>query len=175
MNKIIKHIATLFIIVLFANSCNDSTTTIYDAQRMSISEVRIHSGYLWFDVEYHRYQPDQNYIDSIKILFNEEFHKVYFFVKPACACDLSQEYFPYLVKVLHKAGISDSCMIIYSMSSPKSPFPESIYFHVNSIPTIYLTKYFQPIATISDSISNELKQNPNAIVKVEKVLYESLK
>ncbi len=170
-----KNIILIWFSISLLYSCNESTTTIYDAQRLTISQVRMHSGYLWFDFEYQRYQPDQKYVDSIKILFNEEYHRVYFFVKPSCACDLSQEYFPYLVKVLHKAGISDSCMIVYSMSSPKSPFAESIYLNVNSIPTIYLTKLLQPIALITDSISNELKHNPNNIVKIERIMYESLK
>ncbi len=170
-----KHSYIAFIIGFLLYSCTESSVTIHDAQMLSINDVRRHSGYLWFDIEYNHYQPEQLYIDSIKLLFNEEYHRVYFFAKPSCACELSQEYFPFLVKVLHRAGVSDSCLIVYSMSSPESPFPESIYFQVNTIPTIYLTNLYEPKAVITDTINHRLKLNPNEQIKVEQILYECLK
>lgn len=169
-----RYITFVFLaLVLF--SCSQTSEPNTDARLVTVEEVQQMTGFLWFTTEYNAYNPKSEAINELKQVFNKEQHKIYFFVKPACTCELAQEPFPHLVKVLDQAGIPRECMVIYQMYSPNSIFPERTQIPVSKIPEIVFVSGTENNKSIMNKIDQFRTENPDSAIVVESFLLDAIK
>ncbi len=157
--------------------CINSTEPNKEADKMEINELFGSPKFIWFDVEYKSYQPDQAITQQIQNEFDSDLHRFFFFVKPQCACQIPQKDFAYLIKTLREANISDSSIEIYSMANESYAHPYKNNFELNFLPAYYVMDITDTIPgfSISDTIDNIQKNYPDSIYTVEKLLLEGIK
>lgn len=168
-----KFLLLAALLVSIISSCTDTVSPDPDAKLVTVNEVQGMTGYLWFKTEYDLYQPDAAIVDQIRQNFDNSKHELFFFVKPACTCELSQEPFPHIMKVLDAAGIPESKCVIYSMSSVKSKCPLSERMGVNKLPSIFVAKDTVAVFSVMDAFNSQ--KGIDSTTKIEQVLLEGLK
>jgi hypothetical protein len=113
-----------------------------DAQQITVSELSTSIGYSWFRTEANLYKDsvDMNTVKKIADAFNVNKQKMYVFVRPTCSCNGTQHVFPRTLEVLNLAGVPDSMIIVYSMSTSATKHPMMNKFSIGGLPSFFITK-----------------------------------
>lgn len=177
MKKIFKKICIPAIFYILFWGCSDNTEPVRDARKLSIDEVSSIPGFTWFSFEYSNYEPDPLIVEDIKKSFNPAIHKILFFVKPACTCEIPQEPFPHILKTLRLANVNDTLSEIFSMTNKSDLCPYSHKLPLAKLPTIYIMNMNDtvPVYSIMDTINMIKQLNKDSVIQVEKLILDGLR
>ncbi|MCX6147565.1 MAG: hypothetical protein NTW25_10010 [Candidatus Kapabacteria bacterium] len=166
----------LFILALISlfifNACENANVTS-DGKQVTIEGLKKEPGFAWFDNEVAAYAPDSAIVKQIKAGFNLSTDKFYLFVKPSCGCVGTTKRFPNFYRVMREAGIADSNLVIYAMSTAEDNTPfKSASWKLNELPAFFRVKAGMPVYSIMDTFN--LRYASNLKPSIESVIKESL-
>ena len=125
----------LFTILMFlCISCvneNENVATI----KVTLEEIKQNPNFSWFDKDYDSYPVNSNAIQDIKDNFDSINHKIIIFTAWDCLCGKEYLKFPYFIKILDSANISEKNYEIFIMGTIESQHPYSALFKVAKIPS----------------------------------------
>lgn len=152
MNKLTILAISFFCLSMLFSSCNQSTEPqVYEAEIISIDQLNSVPGFSWFPAESKSYVPNDSIVGEIKTAFNAKNRKIFIFVRPACSCDGTTKLFPRLMRVLEKAEIPQSAIVVYSMRSTIDTFLNTENLpQIKFLPTIHVKTDASLIATLAD-------------------------
>ena len=173
MKKSIFYLMLLsFVFASILYSCNETTTPVQDAVKMSKAEIESSIGYEWFAPEWNIYKPDTSIISQIKAVFDTTNEKFYIFLSPSCGCKGVAKTSAELVKVLETSNISENNFEMYSMSGIDSKHPYMNIIKLHTIPSAYYIKNGQPVYSILDTFT--YYQNIANIRTIEKIVLDAI-
>jgi hypothetical protein len=177
MKKFIKILFLPILVLSLFWGCANTADPVRDARKMVIDEVTGIPGFTWFGIEYDIYQPDSLTVEQIKKAFNPTIHKILYFVKPACTCEIPQQPFPHIVKTMRLANINDSLSELFSMVNTSDNNPYSHKLPLSKLPTIYIMKMNDtiPVYSVMDTIEHAKQINKDTVFEVEKMILEGLR
>ncbi len=146
--------------------CTETVAPEYEAEEMSLAQLRNTPGYSWFDLEMELYQPDTALVQAIAQAYVPGEHHFTFFVKPECQCQGTTKLFPHVVRILLDAAIPDTAMTIYSMRSIRDKYPHPDVFQLKRLPTIFCTR--------NGSVVGEISELPSGGQKLEAIILQWL-
>ncbi len=176
---------TAFAVILFAGAagCNQTNNATYEAEQLTLTQIRSTPGFSWFDGTVASYTPDAATIAKIAAEYQAKKQKVYLYVNPSCSCTGTKMRFPQTVRILLDAGVKEQDIIVVSMhnESDKQPFPDR--FAVRGLPSFFITKSDAPIYAIQTIgtekvlIANQPNQpdKPVEAQLMEEILLEGFK
>ncbi len=153
-------------------SCNETTSPIQDAVKMSKAEIEASIGYEWFAPEWEIYKPDTAIVSQIKAVFDSTNENFYIFLSPSCGCKGVAKTSAELVKVLETSNISENSFEMYSMSSIDSKHPYTDIIKLNTIPSAYYIKNGQPVYSILDTFA--YYQNIASSKSIEDIVLDAI-
>lgn len=173
MKKVIY--AALFAIALISYSCTDDST-IPSAMKFNFEDMQTLPGYGWFNEEFDKYEVKVEKIEQITNNFNPATHKIVFFTKPTCACpNLPYKRFPQVYKILYAAGVPQSNMEFYSLSSLKASHPYDSVITVATLPAFYVFKANRPVYSICDTFDFNTYYGIQYPIDFEDIIFEGFK
>ncbi len=130
--------------------CTETVAPEYEAQPMTLEQLRSTPGYSWFDLEMSLYEPDTQLVAAIAQAYQPGVHHFTFFVKPECQCKGTAQLSPRFVRILLAAAVPDTAMTIYSMRTPQDKHPDPDRFQIQKLPTIFCTRQGTVVGQISE-------------------------
>ena len=174
-NGIIVSIGILFLLILISfSSCSETNSTKDEAVLMSLNVLRNTPGYDWFQPNFNDYKPDTTLTNQIKNQYKPSVYSFLTFVNQSCSCSGTQILFPRLMKILVESGVSESNIIIYSMSNVKTPNPYTNKISLNQLPSLFSVKDSIAQYSVTDSLSNIQKIYPDSLVTLEMLILYSI-
>jgi hypothetical protein len=155
-------------------SCGDENDNVV-AVRTTVNEIKKNPDYFWFDESYDSYSFYSKTVEKIKANFNNSVHKIVIFAGYDCLCGTEYLKFPYFVKILDSANISEENYEIFIMGNTEYANPYSHLFKANSLPAFVVFNKEQPIYSINDTLLKYKTQNNAPFNTLEEALLESLK
>lgn len=158
-----KFFLPLLLLSIFAFISCDNTPEEPVAFELNAADIPQTPGFGWFYAVYDTTQVDTNLVSQIKDNFDPAVHRFYLYIKPSCSCPGTHVLFPKYYKILKFAGVPDSSMEIYSMSSDKSRHKYEQYLIVNAVPSFYVVKNGTPIYSVLDTLDINEYLNRNGL------------
>lgn len=173
MNKFTL-ILSLFAVIVLA-SCENGTTQSSDAVQTTVTDLKKEPAFGWFIDEVNSYKPDSASVKSIETGYNASTDKFILFVKTTCSCVGTTKQFPSFIKSLQSAGVLESNMEIYKMTSntDKNPYTDKV--KLNDLPRFFLVRNGVIKYSIIDTLEYKTARNPTNAPSIESIIVESLK
>lgn len=173
MNKLTLIFSLL--IALAITSCENGTTQSSEAVKTTVTDLKKEPAFGWFIDEVNNYQPDSLSIKSIETGYNENTDKFILFVKTTCSCVGTTKQFPSFIKSLQSAGVKESNMEIYKMTSSTDKNPYTDKVKLKDLPRFFLVRNGIIKYSIIDTLEYKSALNPKNAPSIESIIVESLK
>lgn len=173
MNKLTLVFSLLVVFVLA--SCENGTTQTSEAVKTTITDLKKEPALGWFVDEVNNYKPDSVSVKSIENGYNASTDKFILFVKTTCSCVGTTKQFPAFIKSVQSAGINESNMEIYKMTSNSDKNPYSDKIKLNDLPRFFLVRNGVIKYSIIDTLEYKAARDPKNVPTIESLIVESLK
>lgn len=159
-----------FFFLLF--SCEQTTSPVNDAIKMSKADLEKSIGYEWFAPEWEIYKPDTSITSQIQTFFDATNENFYIFLSPSCGCKGVAKSSAELVKVLDESNIPASNYELYSISNISSKHPYMDKITLRNIPSAFYIKNGKPVYSILDTFI--YYQNLARAKKIEEIVLDAI-
>ena len=173
MKKYILALCSACLLMFSIIACTENPTEP-DAVQMNIQEMRVSPGFLWFDTEYNAYNINTAKAGKLDSLFKAGNFSFGLFVKSSCDCPGTHKQFPQAYKILKSAGVPDSLIQIYSVSSTETKHPYQNVFKLNTVPAFVVFRNGVPSYSIVDSLNYYDVYFPSRQISLEELFNMAL-
>ncbi len=168
--KIMLMMSVLFLI----NSCSDEdiqTSVVHKTVDEIINDWRYYGFGIYFD----KYNPSENYLDSIDKHFDPEIYKFILYTSPSCfSCGQMDSLLPQTSKILKASKLPDTTYILFDTPGISSSHPYDSTIFLKKLPSAYLLNSgTNDIFSILDTF--RIRKENEINTSLEQIMYEFLK
>ena len=145
----------LILIAVMLTSCDSPSKSTDAAVKVSKEKLANTIGFEWFNTLKNDYPPDQDVVADIKASFDQNIHKIIFFVSPCVSCAGLQDNISALTKTLEEAEISEDFYEYYIIRSTEDTHPYKQLFEIQRLPAAYILTNNSASFSILDSASKD--------------------